>query len=217
MIQKLTWDAEHLSRIELNSEFNETYKTNENNNDTSTSNDTRYLRISRALQGVNDNGSSSMSTKIADDAIKLFIRQQFDNFSKNIVNAFSNSVQLASNSPLTKTNLTSTILNQDEIIVDTTDITNFSLFVLIILYCIVILGGIFGNASLIITLFTQSSSRLRNPLLVALVLADLLVTSVAAPVTIITLAVIVTKFAITSQIVCRFIFFMQVSKKIFRT
>lgn len=83
---------------------------------------------------------------------------------------------------------------------------------LIILYCIVVFGGIFGNASLVITLYTQSSTRLRNPLLVALCLADLMVTGVAAPLTVVSLVLMVRRsWSQSSVYACKSIYFMQVS------
>lgn len=78
---------------------------------------------------------------------------------------------------------------------------------LVILYCIVVFGGIFGNASLVITLCTQTPTRFRNPLLVALCLADLLVTGVSAPLTIVALALANQTWSLTS---CKTIYFMQV-------
>lgn len=93
-----------------------------------------------------------------------------------------------------------------------TVIWNNWLLLLIILYCIVVFGGIFGNASLVITLYTQSSTRLRNPLLVALCLADLMVTGVAAPLTVVTLVLMVRRsWTHSSVYVCKSIYFMQVS------
>lgn len=89
-------------------------------------------------------------------------------------------------------------------------ISNYWLLLLIVLYCVVVLGGIFGNASLIVTLFTQSSARLRNPLLVALCLADLIVSGVAAPLTVVALILDAHK-TITSTIICKLIHFAQVS------
>lgn len=67
---------------------------------------------------------------------------------------------------------------------------NWWFFLLATLYCIVVFGGVFGNASLIITLYTQSSARLRNPLLVAVCVADLLVSGIAAPISIVTIAML---------------------------
>lgn len=80
---------------------------------------------------------------------------------------------------------------------------------LVILYCIVVFGGVFGNASLVITLCTQTPTRFRNPLLVALCLADLMVTGVSAPLTIVTLALANQTWSLTVTS-CKTIYFMQV-------
>lgn len=93
-------------------------------------------------------------------------------------------------------------------------ILNYWMLLLIVLYCIVVLGGIFGNASLIVTLFTQSSARLRNPLLVALCLADLMVTGVSAPLTVVALILDARK-TITSTFICKLMHFMQVCQVFF--
>lgn len=80
---------------------------------------------------------------------------------------------------------------------------------LVILYCIVVFGGVFGNASLVITLCTQTPTRFRNPLLVALCLADLMVTGVSAPLTIVALALANQTWSLTVTS-CKTIYFMQV-------
>lgn len=80
---------------------------------------------------------------------------------------------------------------------------------LVILYCIVVFGGVFGNASLVITLCTQTPTRFRNPLLVALCLADLMVTGVSAPLTVVALALANQTWSLTVTS-CKTIYFMQV-------
>lgn len=80
---------------------------------------------------------------------------------------------------------------------------------LVILYCIVVFGGVFGNASLVITLCTQTPTRFRNPLLVALCLADLMVTGVSAPLTIVAIALANQTWSLTVTS-CKTIYFMQV-------
>lgn len=90
-------------------------------------------------------------------------------------------------------------------------LADYWMVLLIVLYAIIILGGIFGNASLIVTLYTQSSARLRNPLLVALCMADLMVTGVSAPITIITMILIAQKTFWSTTFICRVICFVQVS------
>lgn len=82
---------------------------------------------------------------------------------------------------------------------------------LMILYCLVVFGGVFGNASLLITFCTQSATRLRNPLLVGLCVADLLVTGISAPLTIIALAIAHQSWTWPS-ISCKIIYFLQVSQ-----
>lgn len=126
--------------------------------------------------------------------------------------AAASQLTLTTTSSGTATTTQSTIFSGD--IDDGTDtiIWNNWLLLLIILYCIVVFGGIFGNASLVITLYTQSSTRLRNPLLVALCLADLMVTGVAAPLTVVTLVLMVRRsWSYSSVYVCKSIYFMQVS------
>lgn len=85
---------------------------------------------------------------------------------------------------------------------------------LAILYFIVVVGGVFGNGSLIITLYTQSSARLRNPLLVAVCVADMLVSGIAAPISIFTLAMLLhhkNAWSIPSTFTCKSTHFLQVS------
>lgn len=88
---------------------------------------------------------------------------------------------------------------------------NWWFLLLVTLYCIVMVGGVFGNASLIITLYTQSSARLRNPLLVAVCVADLLVTGIAAPITIVTMAMLAHQsWNAPSALACKSTHFLQV-------
>lgn len=63
-------------------------------------------------------------------------------------------------------------------------LSSLSLVVLIICYGIVVFSGVCGNSTLLVSL---CSSRLKNPLLLALCFADLLVSIISAPITIITL------------------------------
>lgn len=83
------------------------------------------------------------------------------------------------------------------------------LVLLVILYSIVVFGGVFGNASLIITLCSQTSTRFRNPLLVALCLADLMVTGVSAPLKTVALVLDNQTWLFTAAS-CKIIYFMQV-------
>lgn len=87
---------------------------------------------------------------------------------------------------------------------------NGTIVVLIILYSFVIFGGILGNIALIVTLCSQPSGRLRNPLLVALCLADLLVAGVSAPLAIVALAFTQNTWNLPI-FSCKAIHFMQVS------
>jgi len=86
--------------------------------------------------------------------------------------------------PFTSSNGTTTV---DDIFDDANGefLSSLSLLALIILYGIVVFGGVFGNSTLLISLCSQSPSRVRNPLLLALCAADLLVTLISAPITIV--------------------------------
>lgn len=64
-------------------------------------------------------------------------------------------------------------------------LSSLSLLALIILYGIVVFSGVCGNSTLLISLCSQSTTRVKNPLLLALCAADLMVTLVSAPLTII--------------------------------
>lgn len=91
---------------------------------------------------------------------------------------------------------------------------NWWFFLLAALYFIVVIGGVFGNASLIITLYTQSSARLRNPLLVAVCVADLFVSGIAAPISIVTIAMVLHQKSTwsPSTLACKSTHFLQVSE-----
>ncbi|EDW76321.1 uncharacterized protein Dwil_GK14720 [Drosophila willistoni] len=67
-------------------------------------------------------------------------------------------------------------------------ISSFTLLMLAISYGLVVFGGVVGNSTLVLTLCSASSVRLRNPLLLAVCIADLLVTGISAPVTLLNLA-----------------------------
>lgn len=107
--------------------------------------------------------------------------------------------------------LYSNLNDDDESIADYPDDWIYSgpTVLLMILYCLVVFGGVFGNASLLINLCTQSATRLRNPLLLGLCIADLLVTGVSAPLTIIALAMVHQSWTMPS-ISCKIIYFLQV-------
>lgn len=84
-------------------------------------------------------------------------------------------------------NLSSAIANSDDIFNDANgeSLSSLSLLALIILYGIVVFSGVCGNSTLLISLCSQSTTRVKNPLLLALCSADLLVTMVSAPLTIV--------------------------------
>lgn len=67
-------------------------------------------------------------------------------------------------------------------------ISSLTLLLLAISYGLVVFGGVVGNSTLVLTLCSASSVRLRNPLLLAVCIADLLVTGISAPVTLLNLA-----------------------------
>lgn len=80
---------------------------------------------------------------------------------------------------------------------------------LILLYAFVIGSGVFGNASLLLTVCTQTSARFRNPLLVALCVADLLVAGAAAPMTMLAMVAMQQRWSL-SMLECKGVYFMQV-------
>lgn len=64
-------------------------------------------------------------------------------------------------------------------------LNSLSLLAIIILYGIVIFSGVCGNSTLLISLCSQSTTRVKNPLLLALCVADLMVSLISAPITIV--------------------------------
>jgi hypothetical protein len=93
--------------------------------------------------------------------------------------------------------------------------TSVTLLTLIILYGIVVFSGGFGNSTLLISLCSQSAARTRNPLLVALCSADLLVSLVSAPLTII--GILLRQSSITTvplaNIGCKLFHYLQVRSR----
>lgn len=83
------------------------------------------------------------------------------------------------------------------------------LIILVVCYGIIIFGGVLGNSGLAVSLCLQQSGRIRNPLLVAQCLADLLVSGVSAPLTIILFSFTFKPWTLT-LIGCKTIYFMQV-------
>lgn len=171
---------------------------------------------SSPLLSASSNDGHETIDQFPKQIFQSFAQQQIHNFSETIAEKLSDALQLALiseqklNGTTTSTPLTSNPNENNADIGDDISISsNYLMLLLIILYVIIVIGGVFGNASLIITLYTQSSARLRNPLLVALCLADLMVTGVSAPLTIVTL-ILMAQNAIRSTIVCKLIYFMQV-------
>lgn len=96
-----------------------------------------------------------------------------------------------------------------------TDLVNNDVFhselliIMVTCYGIVIFGGVLGNSGLAVSLCLQQSGRIRNPLLVAQCLADLLVSGVSAPLTIILISLSFKPWTL-SLIGCKTIYFIQV-------
>lgn len=92
-------------------------------------------------------------------------------------------------------------------------ISSLSLLTLIILYGIVIFGGVVGNSTLLISLCSQSTTRVKNPLLLALCTADLLVSLVSAPISIVGLILRMqsrTMSVVVVNIGCKVFHYLQV-------
>lgn len=226
MGQNSKWHTEHLNRYisDLtktirsirsidNYHSNQHFISNDNANDR---NGNHFLHSPSGSSNSNnviepsDSLSTLSTTAILNGTIQSHTRQQLHNISSSLVDRLSDVIQSALTTELQSEHANSSVAKlNDEENHNGSIISNYWLVLLIILYCVVVLGGIFGNASLIVTLFTQSSARLRNPLLVALCLADLTVTGVAAPLTVIAL-VLDARNAITSTFICKLIHFFQV-------
>lgn len=88
-------------------------------------------------------------------------------------------------------------------------IPSLTLLFMAISYGLVVFGGVLGNATLLLTLCSASSVRLRNPLLLAVCIADLLVTGISAPVTLLNLAMNRKTKSLPLQL-CKVIDFIQV-------
>jgi hypothetical protein len=92
-------------------------------------------------------------------------------------------------------------------------LSSLSLLTLIILYGIVIFGGVVGNSTLLISLCSQSTSRVKNPLLLALCTADLLVSLVSAPITIVGVILRMQSRTMSLMVVnigCKVFYYLQV-------
>ncbi|XP_037927584.1 vasopressin V1b receptor [Teleopsis dalmanni] len=88
-------------------------------------------------------------------------------------------------------------------------IPSLTLLFMAISYGLVVFGGVLGNATLVLTLCSASSVRLRNPLLLAVCIADLLVTGISAPVTLLNLAMN-RKTKSLPLIICKVIHYIQI-------
>lgn len=88
-------------------------------------------------------------------------------------------------------------------------ISSLTLLLLAVSYGLVVFGGVVGNSTLVLTLCSASSVRLRNPLLLAVCIADLLVTGISAPVTLLNLAMN-RRTQSLPLVLCKVIHFIQV-------
>lgn len=91
------------------------------------------------------------------------------------------------------------------------ELESSSLAFLIILYATMILGGVLGNASLILSLCSSASVRLRNPLLLSLCFADISVAIFSATSTITTAVLIRQTQWKLSTTLCKILNFLEVS------
>lgn len=89
-------------------------------------------------------------------------------------------------------------------------IPSLTILLLAISYGLVVFGGVVGNSTLVLTLCSASSVRLRNPLLLAVCIADLLVTGISAPVTLLNLAMNRGTRSLP-LLLCKLIHYVQVS------
>lgn len=203
MGQKPKWHSEQLNQYI--SDLNRTIR--------SISNLDNYHATNHFTSDIADTGSfaqnfggsnSFNASTIQNDTIN--VQRQLHNFSSSFAETVSGAA-LTIHAALTAAEHQNVPkINRDE----NNATIDFWMLLLIVMYCIVVLGGVFGNASLLVTLFTQSSARLRNPLLVALCLADLMVTSIAAPTTVVA-TVLNARQTIISTIICKVIHFLQVN------
>lgn len=82
-------------------------------------------------------------------------------------------------------------------------------FILLAVYLLVIVGGVLGNGSILMTLFTSGRVP-RNPLLVALCFSDFFVSGISAPITVSTSAFIQHSWR-AGPTTCKTMYFLQVS------
>lgn len=81
-------------------------------------------------------------------------------------------------------------------------------YLLLVVYLLVIVGGVLGNGSILMTLFTSGRVP-RNPLLVVLCLSDFFVSGLSAPITVITSAFVQNSWA-AGPCTCMTMYFLQV-------
>lgn len=84
----------------------------------------------------------------------------------------------------------------------------FMFFILLTVYLLVIVGGVLGNGSILMTLFTSGRVP-RNPLLVVLCLSDFFVSGLSAPITVITSAFVQNSWSAGPR-TCMTMYFLQV-------
>ncbi|KAL9874703.1 cholecystokinin receptor type A isoform 2-T2 [Glossina fuscipes fuscipes] len=101
-----------------------------------------------------------------------------------------------------------TFVNPYDVTTDLNNISSLTLMFMAFLYGLVVIFGVLGNASLVLTLCSAHSVRLRNPLLLAVCLADLLVTGISAPMTLLNLAMNGKTNSLT-LVICKIINFVQ--------
>lgn len=85
----------------------------------------------------------------------------------------------------------------------------FVFFTLLVVYLLVIVGGVLGNGSILMTLFTSGRVP-RNPLLVVLCLSDFFVSGLSAPITVITSEFVQNSWSAGPK-TCMTMYFLQVS------
>ncbi|XP_037731727.1 uncharacterized protein LOC119562580 isoform X2 [Drosophila subpulchrella] len=83
------------------------------------------------------------------------------------------------------------------------------LLLMAVSYGMVVFGGVLGNSTLVLTLCSASSVRQRNPLLLAVCIADLMVTGISAPITFINIAMS-RRTRSLPLVLCKFIQYIQV-------
>lgn len=206
MGQNFLWHLRHSNQYNSHSSYNNSIRNNVsnynnykninisyNNDSSSVYNDYKSSIIETSVNKIIINNESSLPESSST------IYEQLQNLSLPTAEKLSAFLQ-------SSTTTAATVFDEPA---DSTIWSNWLFFLIII--CITI-GGIFGNASLIISLYTQSSARLRNPLLVGLCVADLMVAGVSAPLSIVTLIMLThNEWIHSSAVTCKSLHFMQVS------